>query len=384
MKFPNFTSMKLTVFLSGGGSNFQAILNAIQNKQIKNVQVLKVIADRECQGINRAIDAQIEFEIINRKQSNFQENLLKAIPQETDYIILAGFLSIIPATIIEQFKNKIINIHPSLLPKFGGKGMYGMNVHKAVIAAKEKESGCTIHFVDLGVDTGQILFQRRVDVLETDKPQDVQKRVLIQEHQIFPIAIDYLTQFHQANFPNAEIKTGQPISDAFLQKGIKSFQAACHFVKNLPYHRNEERDANCVLKEMQGVCSTKHALLKQLANELDLGDIKMTLGVFKMNAQNTPKVKAVLEKYNLEYLPEAHTYFRVNGVLIDLTTSESFTAEFESNLLYEQKYFPNQIGDWKVNFHKNFLSNYIKEQNWNISLHQLWQAREACIDALFE
>lgn len=381
---PNFALMKLTVFLSGGGSNFQAILNAIQSGQLQNVQVIKVIADRECQGINRAIDAKIEFDIIHRKQKHFQENLLKAIPQEADYIILAGFLSILPATIIEQFQNKIVNIHPSLLPKFGGKGMYGMNVHKAVVKAKEKESGCTVHFVDVGVDTGQTLFQRSVPIFENDTPQDVQQRVLKQEHQIFPIAIDYLNRLHQANFPNAEIKAGKPISDAFLQKGITSFQAACHFVKNLPYHRNEERNANCVLKEMQGVCSTKHALLKQLANELDLQEIKMMLGVFKMNAQNTPKVKTVLESSQLDYIPEAHTYFRVNGVLIDLTTSESFTAEFEPDLLYEQEYSPNQIGDWKVNFHKDFLSNYIAKQNWTISLNQLWQVREECIEALFQ
>lgn len=375
--------MKLTVFLSGGGSNFQAILDAISNGQLENVDVLKVISDRECHGINRAIQAQIEFEIVSRKQKLFQKKLEKAIPEETDYIILAGFLSILPASIIERFKNKIVNIHPSLLPKFGGKGMYGMNVHKAVIEAQEEQTGCTVHLVDVGIDTGQTLFQRSVSVHKNDTPQDVQKRVLEQEHQVFPIAIKYLSQLHQANFPNAVLKSGQPISDAFLEKGITTFQSACHFVKNLPYHRNLERDSRFVLKEMKGVCSTKHALLKQLAKELDLPEITMILGVFKMNAENTPKVAHLLEKYSLDFIPEAHTYFRVNGVLIDLTRSESFTAKFESDLLHEQEYLPNQIGDWKVDFHKNFLSSFIKKQNWKISLDQLWQVREECINALF-
>ena len=184
--------MKLTVLLSGSGTNFQAILNAIDQGKLSNVTIQKVIADRECQGINRAIDYNIPFTIVQRK--NLENDLQKAIPSDTDLIVLAGFLSILPQSIIEQFPEKIINIHPSLLPKFGGKGMYGMNVHNAVIAAGEQESGCTVHFVNEGIDTGKIILQYKVPVFKTDTAEQLQKRVLKQEHLAFPKAIQHLAK----------------------------------------------------------------------------------------------------------------------------------------------------------------------------------------------
>lgn len=106
-----------------------------------------------------------------------------------DLIVLAGFLSIIDEEFVEKWKGKIINIHPSLLPKFGGPGMYGIKVHEAVLAAGEKESGCTVHYVDSGVDSGEVIFQVKVPVLEGDTAEVLQKRILVEEHKLLPKSI---------------------------------------------------------------------------------------------------------------------------------------------------------------------------------------------------
>ena len=184
--------MKLTILLSGSGTNFQAILNAIKQGKLAGVDIIKVIADRECEGINRAIANHIPYAVVSRRLKTFEQQLLSEIPAQTDLIVLAGFLSILPKKIIRLYPKKIINIHPSLLPKFGGKGMYGMRVHKAVIEAGEKESGCSVHYVDEGIDTGEIILQKKVNVFPNDTAEDLQKRVLEQEHILFPKAIQLL------------------------------------------------------------------------------------------------------------------------------------------------------------------------------------------------
>lgn len=181
--------MNITILLSGSGTNFQAILDTIHSGLLPNVSICKVIADRECEGINRAIENNIPYAVISRRLKSFEQQLQKEIPKETDLIILAGFLSILPEEIIRQYTNKIINIHPSLLPKFGGKGMYGLRVHKAVLKANEKESGCTVHFVDVGIDTGKTILQQRVPVYSEDTPESLQQRVLKEEHKLLPKAI---------------------------------------------------------------------------------------------------------------------------------------------------------------------------------------------------
>jgi len=146
-----------------------------------------VIADRECFGLKRAEKHGIKSIMLDKKL--FGKNLSDEInailendTERTDYIVLAGYLSILSENFINKWNRKIINIHPSLLPKYGGKGMYGIKVHEAVIANKEKESGCTIHFVDNGIDTGEIITNVKVPVYENDTPEILQKRVLEKEH----------------------------------------------------------------------------------------------------------------------------------------------------------------------------------------------------------
>jgi phosphoribosylglycinamide formyltransferase-1 len=182
---------KITVLISGSGTNLQSIIDHIEDGSVE-AEINYVIADRPADGLERAKKHNIRNILIDRKmgKEKWTKRFLSKMQEEKpDLIVLAGFLSIIDKQIIKQFQKKIINIHPALLPKFGGKGMYGINVHKAVIEAREKESGCTVHYVDSGVDTGDIILQRKVIVLPDDTPEKLQQRVLKQEHLALPEAI---------------------------------------------------------------------------------------------------------------------------------------------------------------------------------------------------
>ena len=185
-KMSNKNKKRIAVLVSGGGSNLQSIIDNIEQGNL-NCEISYVIADRECYGLERAEkhgikNVLLDRKVLKEKLSDEISNVLKNDDEKTDYIVLAGYLSILSPEFIKKWSRKIINIHPSLLPKFGGKGMYGMNVHRAVIEAKETESGCTIHFVDTGVDTGEIILQIKVPVLTDDTPEVLQKRVLEKEH----------------------------------------------------------------------------------------------------------------------------------------------------------------------------------------------------------
>ena len=179
----------IVVLVSGSGTNLQRILDTIDSGEIQNAKVSLVVADRECYGLERAKNHHIENILIPRGKS-FSNELSKVIPENTDLIVLAGFLSILKAEFCENWNGKIINIHPALLPKYGGKGMWGMNVHHAVIEAKEKESGATVHFVTPGIDEGQAILQKSFEVTENDTPETLAEKVHHIEYEIFPIAIN--------------------------------------------------------------------------------------------------------------------------------------------------------------------------------------------------
>lgn len=182
---------KIGVLVSGGGSNLQSLIDKSKSGELQcNIEV--VIGDRECYGVERAKEAGIDGYTLDRKQ--LKKELCREIDKivsekKVDLIVLAGFLSIIDEEFVNKWKGRIINIHPSLLPKFGGPGMYGIKVHEAVLKAGESESGCTVHYVDTGVDSGEIIAQRRVKVLEGDTPEILQKRVLVEEHKLLPESI---------------------------------------------------------------------------------------------------------------------------------------------------------------------------------------------------
>jgi len=178
----------IVILVSGSGTNLQRILDTIENGEIRNARVSLVIADRECYGLERAKNHNIKNVLIPRGK-NFSSELSKVIPENTDLIVLAGFLSILKPEFCENWYGKIINIHPALLPKFGGKGMWGMHVHRAVIEAKEKQSGATVHFVTSGIDEGEAILQQSFEVTEHDTPETLAEKVHKIEYEIFPKAI---------------------------------------------------------------------------------------------------------------------------------------------------------------------------------------------------
>ena len=178
----------IVVLVSGSGSNLQRIIDCIDNGEIPNAKVNLVVADRDCYALQRAENHQIPHQLIKRGR-DFSENLEKILPENTDLIVLAGFLSILSKDFCEKYKGKIINIHPALLPKFGGKGMWGHHVHEAVIKTKEKESGATVHFVTSGIDEGEIILQGKVEVEAEETPETLAKKIHEIEYEIFPKAI---------------------------------------------------------------------------------------------------------------------------------------------------------------------------------------------------
>ncbi|WPO81488.1 phosphoribosylglycinamide formyltransferase [Chryseobacterium sp. JJR-5R] len=179
----------IVVLVSGSGTNLQRIIDTIDNGEIRDAKVTLVVADRECYGLERAKNHNIENILIPRGK-NFSSELGRIIPENTDLIVLAGFLSILKPEFCENWTGKIINIHPALLPKFGGKGMWGHHVHHAVIEAGEKESGATVHFVTPGIDEGEAILQKSFAVTGDDTPETVAEKVHLIEYEIFPKAIN--------------------------------------------------------------------------------------------------------------------------------------------------------------------------------------------------
>ncbi len=183
---------RIAVLVSGNGSNLQAIIDA-KKKGYLEIEISHVIADRECFALTRARENNIKTYCLNRKSIDFQDKLFEILDNKIDLIVCAGFLSIIGSKIIDNFKNKIINVHPALLPSFGGKGMYGENVHRKVLEYGVKLSGCTIHFIDDSIDNGPIIFQNAVAVLENDSIETLSKRISVFEHQLIVEAIKLIS-----------------------------------------------------------------------------------------------------------------------------------------------------------------------------------------------
>lgn len=187
--------LKIGVLVSGGGTNLQAIINQIENKNI-NAKIMSVVSNKENVGaLTRAKNHGIDTKCI--KVSDFDNSILYEQSLinhfrslEVDLIVLAGFMIVLGEDFINAFQNKIINIHPSLIPSFCGKGFYGLKVHEAAIEKGVKITGATVHFVDSGTDTGKIILQKAVFVEENDTPQSLQKRVMEEaEWIIYPQAI---------------------------------------------------------------------------------------------------------------------------------------------------------------------------------------------------
>ena len=164
-----------------------------------------------------------------------------------------------------------------------------------------------------------------------------------------------------------------------------NFKELIDKVKNLPYGRNTNRyDFSLVLSENKGTCSSKHAFLKDFADKNEIENVKLYIGIFKMNEVNTQKLGDLLTKNNIKYIPEAHCYLKINQIPVDVTTSDSFYDKIKHDIIEEIEIIPNQVSDFKVEYHKAFLKKWIKETNQNNTFEEIWRIREQCISKLSE
>lgn len=191
--------LRVAVMVSGGGTNLQAIIDAVQSGRITNTELVAVISNNTgVYALERAKNAGIRDIVVSPENYESREAFNKAMIEtvdslNVDLIVLAGFLVVIPPEMIDKYENKIINIHPSLIPSFCGTGYYGLKVHEAALARGVKVVGATVHFVDKGTDTGPIILQKAVAVQDGDTPKILQQRVMEQaEWVLLPHAIDLI------------------------------------------------------------------------------------------------------------------------------------------------------------------------------------------------
>ncbi|MCK5241810.1 phosphoribosylglycinamide formyltransferase [bacterium] len=187
---------RIAVMASGGGTNLQALLDAWKSGQFSNAEITLVMSNKkEAKALERAKTLEVSTLFLDPKQYSkpeaYDAELAKRfMAEKIDLICLAGYIRILTPALVNKFPLKIMNIHPALLPGFGGEGMYGLHVHEAVIASGAKYSGCTVHFVDAGTDTGPIILQVVVPVLDHDTAESLAERILIEEHRLYPRAVD--------------------------------------------------------------------------------------------------------------------------------------------------------------------------------------------------
>ena len=191
--------LRIAVLVSGGGTNLQAIIDAVADGRITNSKIVRVISSKkDAYALKRAQDAGIEGAVVCKKDYDSAEAFNKALTDtireaEPDLIVLAGYLTVLPASLAEAYENRIINIHPSLIPSFCGVGYYGLKAHEEALKRGVKLTGATVHFVDAGCDSGPIILQRAVEVKYDDTPEILQRRVMEQaEWKILPEAIDLI------------------------------------------------------------------------------------------------------------------------------------------------------------------------------------------------
>ena len=183
--------INISVLVSGGGTNLQAVIDGIEDGRIEGARIALVLSSKDgVYALERARLAGIDTKVISKKdypdEDDKADAILAALAEvKTDLVVTAGYMSILSKRVCTAYKGRMINIHPALLPKHGGVGYYGLRVHQAVLDAGDKETGATVHFVDEGVDSGEIILQKSIPVLEDDTPETLQKRLLEEvEHVI--------------------------------------------------------------------------------------------------------------------------------------------------------------------------------------------------------
>lgn len=180
---------RIVIFASGSGTNAENIIKYFQKSNVANV--VRVLSNKkDAKVLERSNSLNVSYMYFSRNDFYDSDKVLNLLIEEADFIVLAGFLWRVPENIIKLFSKKIVNVHPALLPKYGGKGMYGMHVHNTVIANKEKETGITIHYVNEHYDEGAVILQKKVGVDESDTPEIIAKKIHQLEYKYFPKVIE--------------------------------------------------------------------------------------------------------------------------------------------------------------------------------------------------
>ena len=180
---------RIVIFASGSGTNAENIIKYFQKNNIANV--VRVLSNKkDAKVLDRSNNLDVSCMYFTRNDFYDSDKVLNLLVEEADFIVLAGFLWRVPENIIKLFSKKIVNIHPALLPKYGGKGMYGMHIHNTVVANKEKETGITIHYVNENYDEGAVILQKKVSVDESDTPESIAKKIHQLEYKYFPKVIE--------------------------------------------------------------------------------------------------------------------------------------------------------------------------------------------------
>ena len=182
---------------------------------------------------------------------------------------------------------------------------------------------------------------------------------------------------------NLIFTSNDPLTTLVSTLNIKDWNELTTHILNLPYGRNENRnDFSLVLKEQKGTCSSKHALLKKIAMLNNFSEIKLILGIYRMNAHNTPKIGDVIKNSILNFVPEAHCYIKVGQKRFDYTNAAALNCEFEKELLTEIEVLPEQVVEFKIKHHQGFLKKWIKEEDIALNFDQVWKIREQCIEEI--
>lgn len=180
-----------------------------------------------------------------------------------------------------------------------------------------------------------------------------------------------------------KLKSKDKLTELAKRNGIETWSELMHFVKLLPYGRNRNRtDFGLVLTELKGTCSSKHALLKDIANSNSIPNIDLLIGIYRMTESNTPKIGTELTDNSIDFIPEAHCYLKINDKRIDLTTEQSDFEKIEKDIIQEKSIKPSQVGEFKVDYHKKFLKDWLNETKSELDFDQIWRIREKCIKNL--
>ncbi len=184
---------------------------------------------------------------------------------------------------------------------------------------------------------------------------------------------------------NYKLNSKDKLTELAKSNGIKTWNELTEFIKDLPYGRNKNRtDFGLVLSERKGTCSSKHALLKSIADLNNVPKIDLIIGIYRMTELNTPRIGTELTKNSIEFIPEAHCYLKINGKRTDLTTKKSEFKKIEKDIIQEKKIRPEQVAEFKVDYHKKFIESWLKETESEFEFDQIWEIREKCITNLAE